>query len=161
MIFHFIPAAEEEIPELMALVRQAAELPYSHWDEEYPAEENLKNDISLGALFRIVDEDGTLAGMISMGPPQETDILPWPEEPNPVCELSRLALTPALHGRGLGTEVFRQALAHAEGLGYRSFRLLVVTDFTRGIRIYEKLGFTRVGEAFLWELPYYQYQKIL
>lgn len=161
MIFHFTPAAEGDIPELMALVRQNAALPYSHWDEEYPAAENLEYDIRLGALYRIEDENGTLAGMISMGPPQETDELCWPVETGPVCELSRLALTPALHGQGLGTEAFRQALAYAEGLGYRSFRLLVVTDFSRGIRIYEKLGFARVGEATMWELPYYLYQKIL
>lgn len=63
-----------------------------------------------------------------------------------------------LMGRGLGYAVFSQAISHGISMGYRTFRLLVVTDFLRGIRIYEKFGFRRVGKADLWENEYYLYE---
>lgn len=158
MIFTFVPALEADLPQLLLLTRTASHYPDSHWNDEYPAEENLREDLALGALYRILDETGAFAGMISMGPPQETTELSFPS-PDPIpCEIARLALVPELMGQGHGHEVFSQAVAHGISMGYRTFRLLVVTDFLRGIRIYEKYGFRRVGKSDLWENEYYLYE---
>jgi len=158
MKFTFVPAVASDLPQLLSLARTASHYPHSHWNDEYPAEENLRDDLTLGALYRILHEDGTFAGMISMGPPQETGELLWPSPDQNPCEMARLALVPELMGQGHGHEVFSQAVAHGVSLGYRTFRLLVVTDFHRGIRIYEKFGFHRVGKSALWENEYYLYE---
>ena len=72
--------------------------------------------------------------------------------------MARLALVPELMGQGHGYEVFSQAVTHCISMGYRTFRLLVVVDFLRGIRIYEKFGFRRVGKSALWENEYYLFE---
>ena len=157
MTFSFIPATGEDIPALLALAHEASRLPQSHWDETYPNEEILLEDIRLGCLYCICSEEA-LVGMISLGKAGELTELPWPSGDNNACELSRLALIPALQSKGLGLEVFRQALLFGRELGYTTFRLLVNRDFYRGIRIYEACGFQNTGAAELWGQKFFLYE---
>lgn len=159
MKFQFIPAVKRDIPVLLFLAREAARLPQSHWDETYPNERILLEDIHLGCLYKI-HADNALVGMISLGKAEELTDLPWPSGDQNACELSRLALIPALQSKGLGREAFQQALEFGRKLGYKTFRLLVNQDFKRGIRIYEASGFINVGAADLWGQHFYMYELV-
>ena len=157
MNFQFIPAKKSDIPELLNLARAAARLPQSHWDETYPNEEILLEDIRLGCLYKIRAEDA-MVGMISLGKAGELTDLTWPTVDDNACELSRLALIPPLQSKGLGQRVFQQALDFGKTLGYKTFRLLVNRDFHRGIRIYEACGFQNTGAAELWGQKFFLYE---
>lgn len=157
MEFQFIPASQGDIPALLSLARAAATLPQSHWDETYPNEAILLEDIHRNCLYRIHAEN-TLVGMICLGKAGELTDLSWPSGDDNACELSRLALIPGLQSRGLGREAFQQALTFGSSLGYQTFRLLVNREFQRGIRIYEACGFANVGAAALWGQSFYLYE---
>ena len=160
MNIQFFPATESNLPDLLALCRLASQAPDSHWDEEYPCEEDLQADIRQGALFRIT-VDGTQIGMIAMGPDEDEDVFAWPTHDENACMLSRLAIHPDYQGKGLLEPVFAASVAHCKVLGYRTLRLLVVTELSRLFRVYERCGFVRCGEVSMWGQDFYQYEQIL
>lgn len=158
MNIQFSPATESDLPNLLSLCRLASQAPDSHWDEDYPNEEDLRADIRQDALFR-VSVDGTQVGMIAMGP--DDDEFSWPTHDENACMLSRLAIHPDYQGKGLLEPVFSAAVAHCKTLGYRTLRLLVVTELSRLFRVYERCGFVRCGEVSMWGQDFYQYEQIL
>lgn len=154
----FTPAAETDLPELLALARAAAQAPGSHWDETYPDADILLGDIARQSLYRI-QLDGAFGGMIAMGRLEEMQDLSWPTADENACELSRLGLHPDCQGKGLLGPTLSQAVAYCRTLGYCTFRLLVSTDFQRIIQVYERCGFTRVGQVHLWDQDFFQYEQ--
>jgi aminoglycoside 6'-N-acetyltransferase len=55
-------------------------------------------------------------------------------------------LDPAVHGRGLGTEVIARVVRHLiDDRGHHRITIDPATANTAAIRTYEKVGFTRVG----------------
>ncbi|WP_440989771.1 N-acetyltransferase family protein [Haloarchaeobius baliensis] len=54
---------------------------------------------------------------------------------------------PEYHGRGLGTELTRQAIAYAAAAGHRALRLNVDSDNRTAIAVYRKLGFAIVDNS--------------
>jgi ribosomal protein S18 acetylase RimI-like enzyme len=59
--------------------------------------------------------------------------------------LGRIALLPAWQGRGVGTSIVRSLLERAAASG-RAVILEVLHTNPRAAALYEKLGFTRIGE---------------
>ena len=156
-----IPAQEPDLPVLLKIARAAACAPGSHWDEDYPDEGILRWDLEHQGLYRIHGAGGALMGLISMGRLEEMQELDWPSQDSHACELSRLGLHPDVQGKGLLEPIFRKAVAHCEALGYRTFRLLAATDYRRVIQVYERCGFSRVGQVHLWGQDFYQYERVL
>lgn len=157
----FTPAAEADLPELLAMARAASQAPGSHWSIDYPNLEILREDLAHNALYRIEDLNGRLIGLIAMGQMGELRDLSWTVTDSSACELSRLGLHPDCQGQGLLAPVLSQAVAYCQGLGYRTFRLLVSTDFDRAIRTYQRYGFVRTGQVHLWDEDFYQYEYAL
>lgn len=61
------------------------------------------------------------------------------------CHLSRLAVAPALRGRGLGTILVRELCRRGSAeLGLDSFSLFVLPGNERAGRLYRRLGFSAV-----------------
>ncbi|MFC4407489.1 GNAT family N-acetyltransferase [Haloarchaeobius iranensis] len=54
---------------------------------------------------------------------------------------------PASHGRGLGTELTRHAIAYAAAAGHRALRLNVANENRTAIAVYRKLGFQVADRA--------------
>lgn len=53
---------------------------------------------------------------------------------------------PEYHGRGIGTELCRQAVAHAAADGHEAIRLHVERRNTTAVGVYERLGFRTVAD---------------
>lgn len=65
-----------------------------------------------------------------------------------VCELKRMYVLPQYRGHGLGKTLARVLIEEARQVGYRLMRLDTGTFLTSAIKLYESLGFKRIG-------PYY------
>jgi aminoglycoside 6'-N-acetyltransferase len=84
-----------------------------------------------------IEVDGAVAGMVQFG-----------EELDPKYRHASidLFLDPALHGRGIGTEVVRQVVRQLiDERGHHRITIDPAADNAAAIRAYEKVGFRPVG----------------
>jgi aminoglycoside 6'-N-acetyltransferase len=84
-----------------------------------------------------IEVDGAVAGMVQFG-----------EEVDPKYRHASidLFLDPALHGRGIGTEVVGRVVRHLiDERGHHRITIDPAADNAAAIRAYEKAGFRRVG----------------
>ena len=65
-----------------------------------------------------------------------------------VYELTKMAVTPALQGRGIGRALAEAVIARARKLGARTLYLQTSPILETAVRLYEKLGFRHTDETF-------------
>jgi ribosomal protein S18 acetylase RimI-like enzyme len=117
------------------------------WDDAYPTAEEFKADIAGGQMYGGMI-DGGLASAFTLN--QECDIDyskgNWKYQDEPFRILHRLSVDPAYQNRGIGAEtmILMEAMAKKEGAG--SIRLDAFSSNSGALRLYEKLGYRRVGE---------------
>lgn len=71
-----------------------------------------------------------------------------------VYELSKMAVSPQLRGRGLGRRLLHHAIAQARSLGAKSLFLGSNTRLKDAIHLYESAGFRHVKPESLPPMPY-------
>jgi ribosomal protein S18 acetylase RimI-like enzyme len=89
----------------------------------------------------VAEEDGALLGYVQLGDVRipEVDVRPGDQA------LQRLYVDTELQGRGLGRELLEAALRHPRLAGARRVFLTVWEENERALRLYESVGFHRVG----------------
>jgi ribosomal protein S18 acetylase RimI-like enzyme len=60
-----------------------------------------------------------------------------------ICEMKRLYVTPAFHGKGLGRKLCDRLIQSAEADGYELMRLDTARHLIEAIGMYETMGFCR------------------
>ena len=71
-----------------------------------------------------------------------------------VYELSKMAVSPQLRGRGIGRRLLQHAIAQARSLGAKSLFLGSNTRLKNAVHLYESVGFRHVGPGRLPPVPY-------
>jgi GNAT superfamily N-acetyltransferase len=71
-----------------------------------------------------------------------------------VYELSKMAVSPSLRGRGLGRRLLQHAIAQARSIGARSLFLGSNTQLKDAVHLYESVGFRHVKPESLPPMPY-------
>jgi predicted N-acetyltransferase YhbS len=71
-----------------------------------------------------------------------------------VYELSKMAVSPQLRGRGIGRRLLQHAIAQAKCLGAKSLFLGSNTRLTDAVHLYETVGFRHVQPESLPPMPY-------
>lgn len=73
---------------------------------------------------------------------------------NGVYELSKMAVSPALRGLGIGRKLLEHAIAQARVIGAKSLFLGSNTKLKNAVRLYESVGFSHVPPEKIPALPY-------
>ncbi len=71
-----------------------------------------------------------------------------------VYELSKMAISPLMRGRGLGRQLLQYAIAQARLIGARSLFLGSSTKLPAAVHLYESEGFRHVQPEALPPMPY-------
>ena len=145
-----IRATERDVDELLAFYQHVADnmeetgLQHWHWGR-YPNEKMIREDITLGDLYYMLEGDNIAAAVVLMtGQEKEYNRLQWSCGVKPGI-FHRLAVHPAMQGAGLGGLVLDDVLQLLRRSGCDCVRCDTSEKNRHAIRLYEKLGFRPCG----------------
>ena len=155
----FRKAEKNEAEAVMSLYRAVTGTPFCTWDESYPGETEITEDLSAGTLF-VLEEDRELIGAISIVPENELDDFDcWTVKEN-AKEFARVVLRPDHQGKGLSVHLVEGIINELQKQNVSAIHIAVAKDNIPAKKLYQKIGFYFLGEAdmyghrfFLCELP--------
>lgn len=149
---HFRHATREDLPAIMALVHEAqafmATLGIDQWQDGYPGEDILREDIRIGQLYVLADDRGVgaVAALSLLHEPIYDAIEggAWLGR-GAYLTIHRMALSDAHRGSGLAGRMLDGALRIARNAGCASIRADTHTGNLAMRRFLEKNGFAYTG----------------
>jgi len=156
--YDFRLAASGDIPEIVRLYKSALDTPGCTWNADYPSRETADADFQMQALY-VLKEKGAIIAAASAGAFDELSHLPW--KPKQPCELARIGVLPAMQKQGVGGVMLRHIICAMRQKGFDGIRMLVSKTNASALALYEKFGFERCGEAFLFDHDFYCYQLLI
>lgn len=124
---------------------------YPKWVyKEYPTESSVREMTEAGFQFVCIDA-GRIVGafVLNDGPQGAYEKAAWsrqlPQGEYMVCHT--LATEPSHQKRGIGRQIVEYCIEYARKQNYKAIRLDVVPDNLPAKKLYEKCGFTYIGDV--------------
>ena len=146
----FRRAVLEDINGVMALVKRVVPLMRAsgnlQWGDDYPNAAAFERDISLNQLW-LAQVDGLLAGVAAITTDQDPDYVKvgWDIHETAIV-VHRLAVDPALRGKGVAAALMLQAEVEAKAKGIAVLRVDTNSQNEATQKLFPKLGYTFAGE---------------
>lgn len=144
-------ATSEDSAEILALYRTML-YGAADWNEYYPNEETIADDLSRDSLFVTKNENGEIIAAISIDKNDEVNALPcWDKALRPSGEFSRISVRKDMQNRGIAKKMIEFVLERLKNEGKKSVHILVKTGHTVALGLYKKIGFKQVGECNMFD----------
>lgn len=156
-------ATAEEVGKLFTIIQAArwsmASQGIDQWDEIYPTEAILQEDLRKGDLHVITVEDRP-TGMIVLNEEQSPEYaaVSW-KYATPALVVHRLTIDPKNQRQGLAIRLMEFAERNAAVQGHNAIRLDAFTRNPGAIALYEHLGYRRAGTVQFRKGLFYCYEK--
>lgn len=132
------------------------------WDEIYPNQENIRSDIENGQLYVLTEQEIPIAAaVLNEQQEPEYDALSWRYRKGKIAVLHRLCVSPSHQNNGLGKKTVLLAEQELLRMGYSILRLDAFSENPYALKMYESLGYSRVGEVHFRKGRFYCYEKLL
>ena len=134
----------------------------NQWDEKYPTEDIIKTDILKQQMYKLL-QNKKIVSAIVINDEQDDEYKSgkWKYTEGKIAVIHRLCVHPDFQNQGIG----KKAMICAENLLYENNYLAVRLDaFAQNpyaLRLYEKLGYSRVGEVNFRKGRFYLYEKLI
>ena len=127
---------------------------YARWQKgKHPTEEGISAYINEGSMY-IYRERGVIVGAMAVTMYQGEDYhtIEWSQQvpDEKVAVIHILAVSPDAQGKGIGSEMVREAIRLAQNNGMQAIRLDALASNTPAHKIYERLGFEYRGKQHLY-----------
>lgn len=156
-----------DLPRILAIKSKAIANMHTQnidqWNDEYPSEAILTQDIADGSLYIVANEQ-TLTGFACIDTNQSPEYLDLTWETEPVAYLiHRLAIDPDQGGKGYASELFTFAETLAKTNNVHAMRIDTYCKNTLAQNLFLKMGYTYVGNVHFTRKPepFYCYEKKL
>ena len=142
-------ADTKELNAIMNLISSCArrmnEQGIQQWDEIYPDEKTIRNDIEKQQLYLLEDED-KLCGIIAINEYQEPQYknIDWKFQGKTLV-VHRLAIEPSCQRKGYARMLMQFTHKLAKEGHYENIRLDAFVHNPAAVGLYEKLGYRRAG----------------
>lgn len=137
------------------------------WQNEYPALENIKQDIEDKTLYGYYEngiENGKCIGAVCISTFQDEEYkeIAWQGPDENVIVIHRLAVNPDFQSKGIARLLMDFAEDYAKKENYSAIRLDSYSQNKRAVRFYENRGYQKRGECFFAgrDMPFYCYELI-
>ena len=159
-------AREEDLPAVLDIFFGAVRLMRSkgigQWDELYPDQAILSEDICRKEMFLLEDDGVPVSAFVLNGEQmEEYNAVPWIFSGQNVRVIHRLCVDASKQGRGLGKLSLLCAEEILRGRGCGVVRLDAYSKNPAALRLYESSGYRRAGEAVFRNGLFYCYEKKL
>ena len=132
------------------------------WTADYPAWENVEEDLARGNLFVMKNPAGDILAAVSIEIDEAVDNLPcWSARLAPAGEIARLAVHPDFQRQGLARRMIAYVMQVLKERGYRSIHLLVNAKNDPAKRTYGFFHFDRAGECDMYDQHFLCLEKEL
>ena len=156
----FRKAGGNEAEDIVSLYRTAIGTPFCTWDELYPGETEVLNDLSSGTLY-VLEEDAELIGAISIVPENEMDEFDcWKVKEN-AREFARVVVRPDNRRKGLSVCLVEGIIQELLQRHAAAIHIAVAKGNVPAQKLYRKTGFDFCGEADMYGHSYFLCEKIL
>ena len=158
-------ALHTDAGELLALYRAAAQAAnqsgHSHWDEDYPSPETIREDIENGCLY-VWREDGKIVAAITFMHPYDLDGLgiSWTPVKRAV-EACRFCLAPSKQGKGRARAYFLSGIELLREQGVEAMRYLCACENIAAYRIYTGLGHRQLEDTQQHGVAFHSFEALL
>ena len=147
-----------DIPEIIGIYHSLVGTPGCTWSLDYPNRETAEDDIKNDWLYTL-KEHGKIIAAASAGKFDDwSHLQQW--KPNNPCELARIGVSPAFQKQGIGTIILRRIIAAMKEQGFDGMRFIVSKTNPAALALYDKNGFERCGETFVFDMDWYCYQMV-
>ena len=161
-MFQIGNASAQDREEVMGLYTLQKGRACCFWTADYPAMENVTEDLARGDLFVMRGPAGRLIAAISIERDEAVDELPlWNPGLAPAGEIARVAVHPDYQGRGLARRMVAHVMQVLKDRGYRGIHLLVNSENIPAIRTYGFFHFDRAGECDMYNQHFICLEKAL
>lgn len=162
----FRKALIEDFKEISALYHAAVEKLIEsriyQWDEIYPDDEVLLEDILHGEMYLLISE-GSIASCVVLNEEQDRLYLTgsWRFTEGRVAVIHRLCVHPGFQSGGIGKKTVRLTEELAKENGYDIIRLDAFSQNNPAGNMYKNLGYTKAGEVSFRKGLFYLMEKAL
>ena len=161
MEYKIMKASEADRRQLIDLYRAQIGRIYCPWNEDYPSDETIDDDLSRDALF-VLKKNGCVKAAVSIDQDEACDSLAcWEEQLKPSGELARLAVLPEEQNKGYGRIMLKYGMDELKKRGYKGIHILVNKYNVKAIRSYAVFGFHLAGECRMYDQDFLCYEKAL
>lgn len=127
---------------------------YARWSKgKHPTAEGIRRYIEEGSMY-LYRWDEVIAGAMAVTMHQGEDYhaIEWSRQiaDDEAAVIHILAVSPDSQGKGIGTEMIREAIRIAKVNGKKSVRLDALASNTSAHKIYERIGFEYRGKQHLF-----------
>lgn len=146
----------------MAAIRRMRESGIDQWDELYPTEADIREDIEKEQLYvcRLSGEISSAAVLNENQDPEYGEVA-WEYRGGKICVIHRLCVHPGEQGRGLGKKSVIFLEDTAAGLGYDHVRLDTFSGNRAAVALYKSLGYRYAGDVFFRKGRFFCFEKTL
>lgn len=153
--YAFSLAGYDDIPEIASIYHSLIDTPGCTWDSDYPSRASAESDFFRKALY-VLKKNDRIVAVASAGDFNELGHLQWtPEHP---CELARIGVVPTMQKKGIGTMILQNIVKAMREKGYDGIRMLVSKTNPAALALYDKNGFAKCGEAFMYDIDFFCYE---
>ncbi len=155
----FRPAIPEDAAPVFSLYRSLVGTPYCAWDDSYPAEEHVSDDIAAQALYCLCDGTAPVAAAAIRLCEEHNSFPLWSAMKNP-CDLMRIGVARNRQGHGVGRFFLAKLLDEAKRTGYDGMRILVAKSNLPAVSLYRRIGARYRGDAFSYNIDWFCYEIV-
>jgi ribosomal protein S18 acetylase RimI-like enzyme len=127
---------------------------YARWSKgKHPTVEGIKAYIDERSMFLYRANSVIVGAMaVTMYQGEDYHAIDWAQQmpDDQVAVIHILAVSPGVQGKGIGSEMIREAIRLAQNKGMQAIRLDALASNTPAHRLYERLGFEYRGKQHLY-----------
>lgn len=153
-MFEIRLAESENAEEIMSLYRSLVGTKGLTWSEDYPLLDDVERDIAEKSLY-IAVSDGEIIAAAGAGVDEEVAEL---SEIENVCSLYRVGVRRDFQRKGTAGKLLEYIKKDVEKRGFCGMFFLVAKGNEPALGLYEKHGFKRKGEAFMFGFDFWCYE---